>query len=153
MKLVLGVVLFSIVVGCSIGWILYEKNKMSALNIEVPYYTNQPNPKVLKQTEKHWLDSAKDLDSNNVYPAQEFEVFIDFIDSSKQNVAKKLLIQAITKDEYMCLSEVLKEKNINFAYNNNQNHIDIIIYLPNDFKTSQNLMKELSYYDIAYIQK
>ena len=145
-----GIAVVGSIIGGSLAWLSHYKDTLAKNGIVLKFFNEAPIAKSPEDTSEHWFDNAKNFRKSYTYPAQEFEVFVDFINPEIPPVPQKLLITAINPYYLACLNEVLKAQNIHFAYSKNHNSTDIIIYLPKEHKKATNLIQELRYYEIPF---
>ena len=72
------------------------------------------------------------------------------MDPNIQAIPEKLFVAAVDSFLFSCLNELLKDREVEFAYSKNSNVIDLVIYLPKEYTKAQNLIQELQYYEIPY---
>ena len=147
------VILIAGIVGGSFGWLIYYKGTIDKQPLFVKHLNEAPIAEAPQPIMEGWFDKITRFSKDYAYPAEELNVLVDFIDPSQNPVPQRLLINAIDRYRFLCVSEVLRSQNVEFAYSKNYNRVDIIVYLPHDYIKSQNLMQELRYYDVAYTYK
>lgn len=144
------VLLVSVFVGGSFGWLLYYKTQVGARQVDVEFATEAPVALAPNLTKDNWLDNLKNFNKAYSYPAHEFDIFVDFVDPDIQAIPQKIFIAAVDRYLFFCLNELFKQKNIEFAYSKNSNSIDLIVYIPKEYLKAQQLIKELQYYEVPY---
>lgn len=144
------VLIASVFVGGSIGWLLHYKSEVLSKELVFNFLTDAPVAKAPIPTKENWLDNLKHFNKAYSYPAQEFEAFVDFVDPVIKDVPQKLFISAVDEYLFFCLNEIFKQKNVEFAYSKNTNSIDLVVYIPKEYLKAQNLIQELQYYEIPY---
>lgn len=149
-RLIWAILIISVFVGGSIGWLLHYKTNIMEKEVVFDFITDAPVAQAPIPTKENWLDNLKNFNKAYSYPAQEFEAFVDFVDPDTKNVPQKLFISAVDEYLFFCLNELFKQKNIEFAYSKNTNSIDLVVYIPKEYLKAQNLIKELQYYEIPY---
>lgn len=150
-KFIGAVFVASVLVGCSIGWLVYYQNDVASQQVVFSFFNKEPNPKTPKPSNDNWLDNVKNFNKSYLYPAREFDVFIDFVDPDIKTIPQKLFIGSVDNYLFYCLNELFKARDIDFAYSKNSNSIDLIVYLPKEYTKAQGLIKELKYYEIPYV--
>ncbi len=149
-------VFWVVIVVCVVGsfvWLADYKDKLKKQPIYVEHLNEAPVVEIPYPTEEGWFDKITQFSKDYAYPTEEFSLLVDFVDPNQKQIPQRLLINAIDSFKFLCVSEVLREKNVEFAYSKNHNSVDVIIYLPYDYTKAQNLIQELKYYDIAFTYK
>lgn len=149
-KIIWLVLTISVFIGASLGWLFHYKDSVSKEHITFNFFNEAPLAQAPKTTRDSWLDNARNFNKSYSYPAQEFEVFVDFMDPNIQAIPEKLFVAAVDSFLFSCLNELLKDRKVEFAYSKNSNVIDLVIYLPKEYTKAQNLIQELQYYEIPY---
>ncbi len=91
---------------------------------------------------------SQDLDAQEVinYPVIEHHFEIPF--EEKKREYSKLIIKDLKGYQWWCLKEILKEEQIDYAYDNTKNQPNLIIYL--DKNKKERFLADLDYYKIRY---
>lgn len=101
------------------------------------------------EKEESWLFSLLKSPKNYTYPATEIKVNVDFKSLTERSESTKLVIKDLDDYKFFCLNEVLKEEDVEYAYEQVGNLANIIIYLPEGSKRKQ-IIQDLSHYEIEY---
>ncbi|TPH28698.1 hypothetical protein [Helicobacter pylori] len=91
---------------------------------------------------------SQNLDTQEVinYPVIEHHFEIPF--EEKKREYSKLIIKDLKGYQWWCLKEILKKEQIDYAYDNTKNQLNLIIYL--DENKKERLLADLDYYKIRY---
>ncbi len=91
---------------------------------------------------------SQNLDAQEVinYPVIEHHFEIPF--EEKKREYSKLIIKDLKGYQWWCLKEILKEEQIDYAYDNTKNQPNLIIYL--DKNKKERFLADLDYYKIRY---
>ncbi|UOR74515.1 hypothetical protein [Helicobacter pylori] len=91
---------------------------------------------------------SQNLDTQEVinYPVIEHHFEIPF--EEKKREYSKLIIKDLKGYQWWCLKEILKEEQIDYAYDNTKNQPNLIIYL--DKNKKERFLADLDYYKIRY---
>lgn len=149
-KAIILVLFACVLIGGSIGWLFYYESKVKATHIGFEFATEAPVATMPNPTKDNWLDNLKHFNKAYSYPAQEFEIFVDFVDPEIKAIPQKIFISAVDQYLFFCLNELFKQRNIEFAYSKNTNSIDLVVYIPEEYIKAQQLIKELQYYEVPY---
>lgn len=118
-------------------------------NIQVEHQLVLSQKKSIEK-EESWLFSLLKSQKNYTYPATEIKVNVDFKSLAERSESTKLVIKDLDDYKFFCLNEVLKEENVEYAYEQAGNLANIIIYLPEGLKRKQ-IIQDLRHYEIEYI--
>ena len=72
----------------------YYKTQVGARQVGVEYATEAPVAAAPNPTKDNWLDNLKNFNKAYSYPAQEFEIFVDFVDPDIKTIPQKIFIAA-----------------------------------------------------------
>ncbi|WP_100958324.1 hypothetical protein [Helicobacter pylori] len=91
---------------------------------------------------------SQNLDAQEVinYPVIEHHFEIPF--EEKKREYSKLIIKDLKSYQFLCLKEILKKEQIDYAYDNTKNQPNLIIYL--DKNKKERFLADLDYYKIRY---
>ncbi|TPH86099.1 hypothetical protein FIM48_07180 [Helicobacter pylori] len=91
---------------------------------------------------------SQNLDAQEVinYPVVEHHFEIPF--EEKKREYSKLIIKDLKGYQFLCLKEILKKEQIDYAYDNTKNQPNLIIYL--DKNKKERFLADLDYYKIRY---
>ncbi|GHS47277.1 hypothetical protein VN1165_12050 [Helicobacter pylori] len=91
---------------------------------------------------------SQNLDTQEVinYPVIEHHFEIPF--EEKKREYSKLIIKDLKSYQFLCLKEILKKEQIDYAYDNTKNQPNLIIYL--DKNKKERFLADLDYYKIRY---
>ncbi|GAA9644467.1 hypothetical protein Va27_14310 [Helicobacter pylori] len=91
---------------------------------------------------------SQNLDAQEVinYPVIEHHFEIPF--EEKKREYSKLIIKDLKDYQWWCLKEILKKEQIDYAYDNTKNQLNLIIYL--DKNKKERFLADLDYYKIRY---
>ncbi|WP_001211378.1 hypothetical protein [Helicobacter pylori] len=91
---------------------------------------------------------SQNLDAQEVinYPVIEYHFEIPF--EEKKREYSKLIIKDLKGYQFLCLKEILKKEQIDYAYDNTKNQANLIIYL--DKNKKERFLADLDYYKIRY---
>lgn len=91
---------------------------------------------------------SQNLDTQEVinYPVIEHHFEIPF--EEKKREYSKLIIKDLKGYQWWCLKEILKEEQIDYAYDSTKNQPNLIIYL--DKNKKERFLADLDYYKIRY---
>ncbi|WP_181227202.1 hypothetical protein [Helicobacter pylori] len=91
---------------------------------------------------------SQNLDVQEVinYPVIEHHFEIPF--EEKKREYSKLIIKDLKGYQFLCLKEILKKEQIDYAYDNTKNQPNLIIYL--DKNKKERFLADLDYYKIRY---
>ncbi|WP_101000197.1 hypothetical protein [Helicobacter pylori] len=91
---------------------------------------------------------SQNLDVQEVinYPVIEHHFEIPF--EEKKREYSKLIIKDLKGYQFLCLKEILKKEQIDYAYDNTKNQSNLIIYL--DKNKKERFLADLDYYKIRY---
>ncbi|MCK0501968.1 hypothetical protein [Helicobacter pylori] len=91
---------------------------------------------------------SQNLDAQEVinYPVIEHHFEIPF--EEKKGEYSKLIIKDLKGYQWWCLKEILKEEQIDYAYDSTKNQPNLIIYL--DKNKKERFLADLDYYKIRY---
>ncbi|GAA6977079.1 hypothetical protein ID0082_08920 [Helicobacter pylori] len=107
-----------------------------------------PNEKVSHNKEDRNNALSQNLDVQEVinYPVIEHHFEIPF--EEKKREYSKLIIKDLKGYQFLCLKEILKKEQIDYAYDNTKNQPNFIIYL--DKNKKERFLADLDYYKIRY---
>ncbi|GAA7400453.1 hypothetical protein BD0140_09430 [Helicobacter pylori] len=124
--------------------------KSHDINLEEnPNNPNTPNDdKISHNEEDHNNTLSQNLDAQEVinYPVIEHHFEIPF--EEKKREYSKLIIKDLKGYQFLCLKEILKKEQIDYAYDNTKNQPNLIIYL--DKNKKERFLADLDYYKIRY---
>ncbi|WP_181329421.1 hypothetical protein [Helicobacter pylori] len=91
---------------------------------------------------------SQNLDAQEIinYPVIEHHFEIPF--EEKKREYSKLIIKDLKGYQFLCLKEILKKEQIDYAYDNTKNQPNLIIYL--DKNKKERFLADLDYYKIRY---
>ncbi|WP_100968531.1 hypothetical protein [Helicobacter pylori] len=91
---------------------------------------------------------SQNLDTQEIinYPVIEHHFEIPF--EEKKREYSKLIIKDLKGYQFLCLKEILKKEQIDYAYDNTKNQPNLIIYL--DKNKKERFLADLDYYKIRY---
>ncbi|GAA8304500.1 hypothetical protein HpNP133_13830 [Helicobacter pylori] len=91
---------------------------------------------------------SQNFDAQEVinYPVIEHHFEIPF--EEKKREYSKLIIKDLKGYQFLCLKEILKKEQIDYAYDNTKNQPNLIIYL--DENKKERFLADLDYYKIRY---
>ncbi|MEJ8618048.1 hypothetical protein MMN25_03605 [Helicobacter pylori] len=91
---------------------------------------------------------SQNLDAQEIinYPVIEHHFEIPF--EEKKREYSKLIIKDLKGYQFLCLKEILKKEQIDYAYDNTKNQSNLIIYL--DENKKERFLADLDYYKIRY---
>ncbi len=91
---------------------------------------------------------SQNLDAQEIinYPVIEHHFEIPF--EEKKREYSKLIIKNLKGYQFLCLKEILKKEQIDYAYDNTKNQPNLIIYL--DENKKERFLADLDYYKIRY---
>ncbi len=91
---------------------------------------------------------SQNLDAQEIinYPVIEHHFEIPF--EEKKREYSKLIIKDLKGYQFLCLKEILKKEQIDYAYDNTKNQPNLIIYL--DKNKKKRFLADLDYYKIRY---
>ncbi|EQL50914.1 hypothetical protein [Helicobacter pylori] len=91
---------------------------------------------------------SQNLDAQEIinYPVIEHHFEIPF--EEKKREYSKLIIKDLKGYQFLCLKEILKKEQIDYAYDNTKNQSNLIIYL--DKNKKERFLADLDYYKIRY---
>ncbi len=106
------------------------------------------NEKALHNQEDRNNALSQNLDAQEVinYPVIEHHFEIPF--EEKKREYSKLIIKDLKGYQFLCLKEILKKEQIDYAYDNTKNQPNLIIYL--DENKKERFLADLDYYKIRY---
>ncbi|WP_100980405.1 hypothetical protein [Helicobacter pylori] len=106
------------------------------------------NEKALHNEEDRNNALSQNLDVQEVinYPVIEHHFEIPF--EEKKREYSKLIIKDLKGYQFLCLKEILKKEQIDYAYDNTKNQPNLIIYL--DKNKKERFLADLDYYKIRY---
>ncbi|GAA8819107.1 hypothetical protein VN1328_12340 [Helicobacter pylori] len=117
---------------------------------EVSHNENETshNEKALHNEEDRNNALSQNLDTQEVinYPVIEHHFEIPF--EEKKREYSKLIIKDLKGYQWWCLKEILKEEQIDYAYDSTKNQPNLIIYL--DKNKKERFLADLDYYKIRY---
>ncbi len=124
--------------------------KSHEINLEEsPNNPNTPNDEKASHNEEDRNNSlSQNLDAQESinYPVIEHYFEIPF--EEKKREYSKLIIKDLKGYQFLCLKEILKKEQIDYAYNNTKNQPNLIIYL--DKNKKERFLADLDYYKIRY---
>ncbi|ANH42748.1 hypothetical protein AA971_04815 [Helicobacter pylori] len=91
---------------------------------------------------------SQNLDAQEIinYPVIEHHFEIPF--EEKKREYSKLIIKDLKGYQFLCLKEILKKEQIDYAYDSTKNQPNLIIYL--DKNKKERFLADLDYYKIRY---
>ncbi len=91
---------------------------------------------------------SQNLDTQEIinYPVIEHHFEIPF--EEKKREYSKLIIKDLKGYQFLCLKEILKKEQIDYAYDSTKNQPNLIIYL--DENKKERFLADLDYYKIRY---
>ncbi|GAA9401480.1 hypothetical protein TH0819_11040 [Helicobacter pylori] len=92
------------------------------------------------------LSQNLDAQESINYPVVEHHFEIPF--EEKKREYSKLIIKDLKGYQFLCLKEILKKEQIDYAYDNTKNQPNLIIYL--DKNKKERFLADLDYYKIRY---
>ncbi|GAA9569996.1 hypothetical protein UBN66_07460 [Helicobacter pylori] len=92
------------------------------------------------------LSQNLDAQESINYPVVEHHFEIPF--EEKKREYSKLIIKDLKGYQFLCLKEILKKEQIDYAYDNTKNQPNLIIYL--DRNKKERFLADLDYYKIRY---
>ncbi|QEF37106.1 hypothetical protein D2C77_07170 [Helicobacter pylori] len=124
--------------------------KSHEINLEEsPNKPNTPNDEKASHNEEvrnNALSQNLDAQESINYPVIEHHFEIPF--EEKKREYSKLIIKDLKDYQWWCLKEILKEEQIDYAYDSTKNQPNLIIYL--DKNKKERLLADLDYYKIRY---
>ncbi|GAA7464862.1 hypothetical protein ID1059_09640 [Helicobacter pylori] len=123
--------------------------KNHGINLE----ENSPNETSHNEKAPHNEEDRNNALSQNLdaresinYPVIEHHFEIPF--EEKKREYSKLIIKDLKDYQWLCLKEILKKEQIDYAYDSTKNQPNLIIYL--DKNKKERLLADLDYYKIRY---
>ncbi len=123
--------------------------KSHGINLE----ENSPNEISHNEKAPHNQEDRNNAFSQNLdvqevinYPVIEHHFEIPF--EEKKREYSKLIIKDLKGYQFLCLKEILKKEQIDYAYDNTKNQPNLIIYL--DKNKKERFLADLDYYKIRY---
>ncbi|GAA7390595.1 hypothetical protein BD0138_10200 [Helicobacter pylori] len=114
---------------------------------------NSPNETSHNEKAPHNEEDRNNAFSQNLdvqeiinYPVIEHHFEIPF--EEKKREYSKLIIKDLKGYQFLCLKEILKKEQIDYAYDNTKNQPNLIIYL--DKNKKERFLADLDYYKIRY---
>ncbi len=106
------------------------------------------NEKAPRNEEDRNSTFSQNLDAQEIinYPVIEHHFEIPF--EEKKREYSKLIIKDLKGYQFLCLKEILKKEQIDYAYDNTKNQPNLIIYL--DENKKERFLADLDYYKIRY---
>ncbi|WP_033760378.1 hypothetical protein [Helicobacter pylori] len=127
-----------------------QTEKTHDINLEEnPNNHDTPNnEKALHNEETHNNTLSQNLDAQDSinYPVIEHHFEVAF--EEKKREYSKLIIKDLEGYQFLCLKEILKKEQIDYAYDNTHNQSNLIIYL--DENKKERFLADLDYYKIRY---
>ncbi|GAA7325242.1 hypothetical protein [Helicobacter pylori] len=124
--------------------------KSHEINLEEsPNNPNTPNDEKASHNEEdrnNALSQNLDAQESINYPVVEHHFEIPF--EEKKREYSKLIIKDLKGYQFLCLKEILKKEQIDYAYDNTKNQPNLIIYL--DKNKKERFLADLDYYKIRY---
>lgn len=143
-----------------LGLVLVVIFALTTYTFLVYYYSTSEDVQVIHQPlsfqkksvekEDSWLSSLLKSPKSYAYPATEMKVNVNFKSLEEKSDSTELVVKNLDDYKFFCLNEVLKEKEIEYAYEQAGNLVNIIIYLPNKGSRKEQIIQELKYYEIQY---
>ncbi len=127
-----------------------QTEKTHDINLEEnPNNHDTPNnEKALHNEEDRNNTLSQNLDAQDSinYPVIEHHFEVAF--EEKKREYSKLIIKDLEGYQFLCLKEILKKEQIDYAYDNTYNQSNLIIYL--DENKKERFLADLDYYKIRY---
>ncbi|WP_121036397.1 hypothetical protein [Helicobacter pylori] len=127
-----------------------QTEKTHDINLEEnPNNHDTPNnEKALHNEEYRNNTLSQNLDAQDSinYPVIEHHFEVAF--EEKKREYSKLIIKDLEGYQFLCLKEILKKEQIDYAYDNTHNQSNLIIYL--DENKKERFLADLDYYKIRY---
>ncbi|PAF42563.1 hypothetical protein [Helicobacter sp. 11S03491-1] len=146
-KLLLGILLIAIFALLFYILFLYYRS-LPKNTYQIARTTHIPQKQNIKK-DHSWLESLLKKPQSYSYPATEIKIGVHFKSPNEKANLTRLIVNHLDDYKFFCLNEVLKEENIDFAYYQSNDSINIVIFLPNDSRKKQ-IMQDLKYYEIQY---
>ncbi|WQV01952.1 hypothetical protein KVK74_05010 [Helicobacter pylori] len=99
-----------------------------------------------EETHNNTLSQNLDVQDSINYPVIEHHFEVPF--EEKKREYSKLIIKDLKGYQFLCLKEILKKEQIDYAYDNTHNQSNLIIYL--DENKKERFLADLDYYKIRY---
>ena len=138
-------ILLAVMVLSIAGFIFASRNSLASVESYPTEGASKGDFAIEVPKQQAWLD-AIGTQEDFAYPVTETEFSVKFLDPTQQKANNQVIIKDINEEMLFCLREVLKEKNVNFAYSKAQNKLDIIVYLEDNRRPE--MLKLLRYYGI-----
>ncbi|WP_163564987.1 hypothetical protein [Helicobacter suis] len=119
------------------------KNQQSDLNQQPDSTSAESKSSFVKSLHENHIRFAEGKEDFS-YPVVERKLAVEFLDNVPR---RKLLVRNLDTYKLFCLHEILKVKHIDFATDEKDKKITLIIYLPN---TAKQFLDDLKYYQIPY---
>ncbi len=128
-----------------------QTEKTHDINLEDnPNNSNTPNEGANnphnEETHNNTLSQNLDAQDSINYPVIEHHFEVPF--EEKKREYSKLIIKDLEGYQFLCLKEILKKEQIDYAYDNTHNQSNLIIYL--DENKKERFLADLDYYKIRY---
>ncbi len=122
--------------------------KSHEINLEESPTETSHNEKAPHNEEDRNNSLSQNLDAQESinYPVMEHYFEIPF--EEKKREYSKLIIKDLKDYQWWCLKEILKKEQIDYAYDNTKNQLNLIIYL--DENKKERFLADLDYYKIRY---
>ncbi|GAA7279694.1 hypothetical protein HpRN195_11760 [Helicobacter pylori] len=128
-------------------------SQTDAKNHDINLEENSPNEISHNEKAPHNEGDRNNAFSQNLdvqeiinYPVIEHHFEIPF--EEKKMEYSKLIIKDLKGYQFLCLKEILKKEQIDYAYDNTKNQPNLIIYL--DKNKKERFLADLDYYKIRY---
>ena len=138
-------ILLAVMVLSIAGFIFASRNSLASVESYPAEGASKGDFAIEVPKQQAWFD-AIGTQEDFAYPVTETEFTVKFLDPTQQKANNQVIIKDINEEMLFCLREVLKEKNVNFAYSKAQNKLDIIVYLEDNRRPE--MLKLLRYYGI-----
>ncbi|WQV00542.1 hypothetical protein KVK53_04880 [Helicobacter pylori] len=127
-----------------------QTEKTHDINLEEnPNNHDTPNNEKALHNEEdrnNTLSQNLDVQDSINYPVIEHHFEVAF--EEKKREYSKLIIKDLKGYQFLCLKEILKKEQIDYAYDNTHNQSNLIIYL--DENKKERFLADLDYYKIRY---
>ncbi|WP_033773319.1 hypothetical protein [Helicobacter pylori] len=127
-----------------------QTEKTHDINLEEnPNNHDTPNNEKALHNEEdrnNTLSQNLDVQDSINYPVIEHHFEVPF--EEKKREYSKLIIKDLEGYQFLCLKEILKKEQIDYAYDNTHNQSNLIIYL--DENKKERFLADLDYYKIRY---
>ena len=121
-------------------------------DVDAPRRILEDVPRVDSDNGGKWVNNSYEVAKTTDYqfPANVLDIDIEVKRAEDLRVdPTRVLVKDLDDYKFFCLSEILRQRQVDFSYFKNQQSLDLLLFVPNEASRNE-LLKDFDYYEISY---